>query len=307
MNGYRILMFDVMRIIAIIMIVVEHIGQKLNTPTIIEGINVGNGTLGVAIFLMISGSVLEYSYGKKIWGADAEFDYKAFIKKRLIRIYPAYWLSILLASLFGYYVITSANFVQDFILPLTGFYSFITAFTLSETLNFSTNISASPFPSINGVGWFIGTIVCLYIIFPFLSKFLKVNGFQGFFLVVLFAIFVRLTLPAGNSEIWYWFPLSRVAEFAVGIYIVQIGFYLKPFNTSRLIIIASDMSFPVFLVHLPILNILLMVTDSYHLNILAYICATMALASIIYLADPYLKQIAENKLDWILSHLPSAA
>jgi peptidoglycan/LPS O-acetylase OafA/YrhL len=302
MSGNRILMFDILRIAAIVMIVIEHMGQTIKAHTFLGNINFGNGTLGVAIFLIISGSVLELTYGKKIWGAGAQFDYNAFIKKRLIRIYPAYWFSLLLALLFGYYTITSMNFVHDFIYPFTGFYSFIVAFRLLDTLNFSTNLSASPFPMINGVGWFIGTIICLYIIYPILSKFLKKNGFQGFFLVFLFAIFVRLTIPDVDSHIWYWFPLSRIAEFAFGIYIVQIGLYFKTITTSYLITVASDMSYPVFLIHMPILYILIKIPSFYNLNIVAYVCAMMVLASIIYLADPYLKQIAEKIVDRILSY-----
>lgn len=229
-------MFDVLRIVAILMIVIAHVGQTLKIPSLLQSFGIsplsgGIGEWGIVLFLMLSGCVLEYNYGKKIWDAGAQFDYKIFIEKRLIRLYPAFWFAMLLALILTTYVLTSANFLKDFVLPLTGFYFFLTKM-------------GSPSPPINGVTWFIGTIVCLYLIYPLLSKFLKKNGVQGLIVILLIAGSFRIVLNAEDPVAWYWFPLSRIAEFALGIYIVQMGCYLKTINTSRIVAFASDFSFP---------------------------------------------------------------
>ena len=114
MSTNRVLMFDVLRILAILLIVVAHVGQTLKIPPLLQSFGIsplsgGIGEWGIVIFLLISGCVLEYNYGKKVWDAGTKFDYIQFIEKRLLRIYPAFWFSMLLAVILTTYVLTSGK------------------------------------------------------------------------------------------------------------------------------------------------------------------------------------------------------
>jgi len=286
----RILMFDVLRIAAIAGIVSAHIWWALGLTLLYtkeggirEIIAVSIGGYGVAIFLFISGCVLEYAYGDKVWGSTSSFDFRLFIEKRLLRLYPAYWFSIMLGLVFGYNLsgtLASFNWFE-FIKTMTGFVVFF-------NLDFSGGY-------INPMGWFIGVILCLYFLYPILSSFLKKNGIQGLVLIFLFVLFVRITIPEGPSGLnWYWFPLSRIAEFALGIYMVQTGLYLKTVNTSKIIQFASDLSFPVFLVHFPILYILTTTSQAYYQNVIMYIAVMVFLAVMVYLFDVRFKNFYWN-------------
>ncbi|MFZ1898387.1 acyltransferase family protein [Methanoregula sp.] len=291
MSTNRVLMFDVLRILAILLIVVAHVGQTLKIPPLLQSFGIsplsgGIGEWGIVIFLLISGCVLEYNYGKKVWDAGTKFDYIQFIEKRLLRIYPAFWFSMLLAVILTTYVLTSANVLRDLILPLTGFYFFLTKL-------------GSPAPPINGVTWFVGTIVCLYLMYPLLSRILKRNGVQGLIAILLVAGSIRIILNAEDPTAWYWFPLSRMAEFALGIYIIQAGYYLKTINTSKIIAFASDFSFPVFLTHYIAIPLLIELPFAHYMNIIGFIAVALFLALLVYIFDINFKEVYESFRIWL--------
>lgn len=248
----------------------------------ISGLGGNIGNWGVEIFIILSGCVLEYTYGKKIWDVVSNFNYRSFIKKRLIRIYPAYWLSLVLALLFNIGLISTTSLLE-FIKTISGFYIFPTLF--SNTMDVGQ--------AINPMGWFIGLIICLYFLYPYLSRFLKRNGLTGLALIFILSLVVRvlLLLISPNGLGFYWFPLSRLFEFAFGIYIVQTGFYPKTTHNSKTIQFVSDLSFPVFLVHSFILYILVTISRDYSLNIIVYLSVVLFLSLLVYKADIYFKKL----------------
>jgi peptidoglycan/LPS O-acetylase OafA/YrhL len=290
-SNNRLLIFDILRISAIILVVLLHVGNTLRIPvlTAIYGFSSVKwqiGVWGIAIFLVISGSVLEYSYGEKITDTVKKFNYKNFVIRRIFRIYPAYWLSIFLALLIGYNHIEGFS-ITELIKTLSGFYPFITMAGVPFVGSYAGDI--------NPVGWFICTIVCLYFMYPMISRFLKNNGFSAMVIIILGTIFIRMVIPPGAQGYnWYWFPLSRLAEFAFGIYIIQIGIYPKIKNTFFSVRFLSDMSFPIFLIHWPVL-FLLGATNNLLENVLLYIVVVLFLAVVLYFSDylihQYLKKI----------------
>ena len=107
-NKERLLLFDLLRITGILLVVLCHIGifcgysLLSNCVNIFDIFFIGAGTVGVGIFLLVSGSVLEYNHG------DIKLEnYFEFVKKRLLRVYPAYWMSLIFASLFVSFVYKS--------------------------------------------------------------------------------------------------------------------------------------------------------------------------------------------------------
>jgi peptidoglycan/LPS O-acetylase OafA/YrhL len=93
----RLLVIDVLKIAGIVLIVLQHEWTTHAIPLLDQvyfSVNVWGvwqfefGTIGVFLFLFASGLSLTYSHPQfSSWG-----DLKSFYGKRLLRIYPAYWI-----------------------------------------------------------------------------------------------------------------------------------------------------------------------------------------------------------------------
>lgn len=58
-----------------------------------KGLFYAGGSCGVSFFIILSGFVMSIGYSKQVMMKN--FDYKLFIKKRLIRVYPLHFLCLL--------------------------------------------------------------------------------------------------------------------------------------------------------------------------------------------------------------------
>jgi peptidoglycan/LPS O-acetylase OafA/YrhL len=274
----RILMFDIIRITAILMVVVQHTAGIFNlnwlTATYgplggissITGLGGNLGNIGVEIFIILSGMVIEYRYGKQIRDGLSSFTYSGFITKRITHLYPAYWLSLILAI-----ILFPANLtigITEILKTFTGFWIFQT---------FGSGIPGISQP-INIMGWFIGLMIVLYLMWPMLSCIISDYKY-GFMAIILASVATRIIIlmlfPYGNE--WYWFPLSRMAEFSLGIWLVQNGWYWKAVTTNKAVAYMSDLSYPVFLTHYTLLSLV-------SVNLGLYILAVLGVsAAILYL------------------------
>lgn len=279
-NKNRILLFDIWRIIAIFLIVAIHSGAAANLQWLnmaqqynfmggLFGLTgqFGNiGGLGVELIIILSGCTIEYTYGEKIRGKTVSF--LKFIKKRVLHLYPAYWLSLLVA------VVLTPSLIGigwiEWIKTASGFWIFQT---------FISGVSNLQQP-VNPMGWFVGVILCLYLVYPIVSEVLHSLGVIG--LAMFFAIsyetlnLISCIAPTGMDV--YWFPLGRLFEFALGVYIVQKGLYPKSATNNSVIKLLSDLCFPVFLVHYILLPVITATPQIYYLNVIAYIIAVGAVS-----------------------------
>lgn len=257
----RVLILDFVRVAAIFMVLFSHLSITIGPPwseTVQPYFGVKGfywatwGELGVTLFLVISGFSLEYAYGRRPLGLND------FYKRRLIRIYPIYYLSLLVglgmalaisawATLrHGHEFVFLPGFtLWDFFLALTGFNAF--AGKWGGPLVWSS--------------WFIGLIVSLYLFFPFVSAVVRRfpwASLLGLFLIsVVFRVLTGQTaiLPGGALE---WFPLNRLFEFGLGIFLARKlteGILLR-FNRGLrhvpFLVSLSALSFPLFLIHDPL-------------------------------------------------------
>jgi peptidoglycan/LPS O-acetylase OafA/YrhL len=250
----RYVLLDLIRVIAISLLMIAHIGQTLNHP--IGGFfgaknfyYASLGGLAVTIFLVLSGMVLRLQYANNI-------QYSTFILKRTLRLYPIYYLStifgIILYFLKSYqdgntiYEATANFSLYDIILNITGSYAFVGKW-------------GGPFV---GTSWFIALIMTLYLIFPKLCSALRKKPIFILFTTFIISFISRILI--GNFDILPnrpldWFPLCRVFEFTLGIFIAdQIEEkFLKVFDgfdnfITKTINFLSQLSFPLFLIHFPI-------------------------------------------------------
>ncbi|GAA0684650.1 acyltransferase [Marinobacterium maritimum] len=270
----RSVLLDLLRIIAISLVVVAHVGQLLGHASgDFFGIKnlyfVSLGGVGVSIFLLLSGILAGLSR------SSHQESYLVYLLKRARRIYPLYWLSLPLCIL-GYALgnglfkgdlpeLFPNGFITDLLGSLTGFYAW-------------AGLWGGPY---NPPSWYITLIMNLYALCPLLLWCMQRWPHQT--LAALFCIslgaryyvgqwgvpFVEPTL-LGQVEGWFyrqygfmpgrpgdWFPPCRLFEFGLGLYLAlrlpaTIWLRLNILSTS-VIRRLSDLAFPLFLVHYPFL------------------------------------------------------
>jgi peptidoglycan/LPS O-acetylase OafA/YrhL len=201
------------------------------------------GGFAVTLFLVISGAVLQLQYGST---ATA---YGEFVAKRILRIYPIYYLSLLLGvGIYAARADLSKLGWADIPLSLTGFYAFAGKW-------------GGPFVA---TSWYVGLIMVMYLLFPLLSRWIKKRPLVSLFTLLLVSVASRLLLGACEvlpNRPLDWFPLCRVFEFSLGIYIgaavprrfCDFGGGWGRAGTG--VVFLSALSFPLFLMHHPLLAI----------------------------------------------------
>ncbi|MCC7197824.1 acyltransferase [Candidatus Peregrinibacteria bacterium] len=250
-SSKRIELLDIMRALAILNVVVYHFYSKwFNASFLIvpDGIaanlsrleifkggsffdlvkNIVSfvfvyGFMAVNVFLMLSGFVLMLSVLKKPEKADKE-GFWEFVWKRCKRIVWPLYVSILVGI--GIIVLRNVlfpNFAGDFLFGWLDIFKLIAVpflFFDVETLQ-----------KFAGVYWFIPLILQLYLLFPFLNRWLRRVGPWKFLIPIFFitiayrayATYFLDTVPMGvvyptqNSYSFFTFFLPRLFEFALGM------------------------------------------------------------------------------------------
>ncbi len=106
--------FDILRIVAALSVLVLHFNgnMSVNIPSILSPYTYFNG---VTIFFVISGFLIPYSF-------ERSENTKRFLKKRIMRIYPALWISVIISTMFIftlYEVPSGKNAIVYFITQFT--------------------------------------------------------------------------------------------------------------------------------------------------------------------------------------------
>ncbi len=186
------------------------------------------GYLGVPMFFVISGFVITYSAESTLKSNKSPL---SFIKKRFFRIYPAFWVSIVVV-LFLPYLIELISMLKS------GYYNMpenlLFRYNVKEWLNFTllskvffseNNDLQGQFNVVNAVYWTIAIEFQFYLVI-FVSLFLKRFYKCAVFAISILAI-VNIIHPLGFNYglfIHYW------PSFAVGIvlaYTFKYGFDLS--------------------------------------------------------------------------------
>jgi hypothetical protein len=248
----RVVFFDILRIVFICAIVFFHyelsIIKDFVSPLYQEGYIFfvypeSFALLAVYGLILVSGAVLELNYTGKI---NTIKEYIKFIYRRCARLYPTYWLSLILgfemvlAILPSFIEIYNESFL-GMAIEFTGFYPF-----------FGLGLQW-----LNQMGWFIGTIVSLYFLYPFISSALKKNPYLY---IILFAGLSWISRYYLQYYVDDWvlgyriFPLCNLFEFALGILIVQKIWYPSTTKQYPTIYKISDLTFYIFITHMLIIQ-----------------------------------------------------
>jgi peptidoglycan/LPS O-acetylase OafA/YrhL len=249
LKSKRILIFDLLRGLAIIQILLYHIFLFYTDKSILSratgikenflrfknplGYILASGYQGVHLFLIISGFLLTLSMAKKNYSL-LQF-YKKRLKRILIPYYPVWLISIILllsAKLLPYNANPPVNLTKELLIK-----------TLLFPLYF--DFQSNFLSQINRAWWFLPLILELYIIFPFLITIKKKLSAITFLIITslvtvhyrLLAVYFLKGSPigviaptSGGSAPFIFFP-ARLFEFCLGISLASM--YLKNKNLFK--------------------------------------------------------------------------
>lgn len=209
----RVKQIDVLRGIAALSVTFFHIigSSGLSKHIALYG---KYGYLGVEVFFVISGFILPYSLLKTDYSVS---NFPKFMFKRIIRIYPAYIIVIVLAIVMAF--VTGRELV-----------SFSTA---GRDLLFISSFLG--YPSASAVFWTLSIEFQFYILIGLLYKYISNSNLNS--LIIIFAIVIVSLFLNNSALILHWFPF-----FALGILIFNRKFTKIPlvvFWASFVVLITS--------------------------------------------------------------------
>ncbi|MFK7809161.1 MAG: acyltransferase family protein [Saprospiraceae bacterium] len=228
--------FDALRAIAAILVVLFHVNVWLDLPSntfyeylgIILSFNRQGGEIGVHFFFVLSGFLITYLMFRE-QETTGEFSIRGFYWRRICRIWPLYFATVLIGFVIYPYLtvvlnrpyLETANF---------WYYLFFLANVNSYTNGFSLGIL--------GVQWSVAIEEQFYLIWPLI--FVLFNRKQFVYAVGLLLFIANLFIVNNlqHNNYIYFHSLSAVNELAIGGLVAYFAFY-KPI---KLKIILSKVS-----------------------------------------------------------------
>lgn len=213
----RIFYLDFVRALSVVLIVITHYNALflLWVPSIPKGgvfvtflSNVYIGNIGVSLFFIISGAALMYIYG------SSSISLKTFYKKRFMTLFPMFWLAYIVVL---FLKLGENNGLWIRLAPWKWLLSVIGVDGLVSTSGISTYYLLGE--------WFLGFIIIVYLIFPFL-KYLFERFPKSTIILVIILYIVTLIFYKGK------FPIStivtaRLPEILFGMIFIK---YIKKVN-----------------------------------------------------------------------------
>lgn len=158
------------------------------------------GHTGVSLFIVLSGFI--FTYGTYDW----EIDYRAFVKNRILRVYPLYITVLFFAISIKASNFSMAVFIQ-LLLPLFNLYS------VENALMRNNEFLA--------VFWTTAVEFQFYLVFPFILRFFKNNGMRFLVQLIGIAIVFRgigLYLPDTIVRDYSYYTIAgRLDQFIFGM------------------------------------------------------------------------------------------
>ena len=216
-NKNRLKSIDIIKGIAILMIIFVHSTQKFpNLNGILKGIS-RYGQMGCQAFFLISGFTLCLSASRK--------GLHGFYKSRFINIAPGYYFMIIL------YLILN-TIIGVFNLPVavetnTTWIGIVVNLLFLNGVIYKYNNNVVP------GGWYIGTIAIFYLIFPFIYKVLEkikskkilyalpyIVGIFSLVIQIIFGIYKGTSIYSQNNSFIYFSILKQLPCMLLGMIVI---------------------------------------------------------------------------------------
>jgi peptidoglycan/LPS O-acetylase OafA/YrhL len=178
------------------------------------------GYLWVEFFFVLSGFILTHAYGARAAQLWRLRGYGAFVRARLIRLYPLhlFMLLLILALVIGFRVLAQAGgYVSIFDLPWhqdTSIKGFVLSLFLIQAWNTMGSLTW------NGVSWFVSVEFALCLLFPLLLWLAHGRVWRGFALIAAGLgglIVLLLTSKHGLDITFHNGVLRGLCDFTVGV------------------------------------------------------------------------------------------
>lgn len=226
-----------LRAIAALVVFLAHMGIHDSTflGRIFSGI-ADQGAIGVTFFFALSGFVLT-------WSSRSSDTKRAFWRRRFARIYPAYFVALLVG--------VAVTLVRGTALD-------VGPFVASATLIQSWVPDADYFFSLNGVSWTLSCEAFFYLCFPFIIPMMlrlskeRRRALQAAAFSCMVATVIVGEVIGGSLGSWFilHFPVTRSMEFILGctvaIDVIRGQFVRLPVVSASLIALAAYLSSGVF-------------------------------------------------------------
>ena len=179
--------------------------------------HLSGGYLGVDIFFVISGylisSMINYEYLR-----NKKFNYQNFYLRRVRRLLPALFFSILIFLPLGYFLFHGSA-LQDFVNSIISslFFSSNIYFFLHHVFYFDNSFSLKPFLNL----WSLSIEVQYYLIFPIIYLLLLIKLKKIKNKILISALLLSLCLASflnyiGYTSVNFYFLPTRAWEFLLG-------------------------------------------------------------------------------------------
>lgn len=212
---------QIMRGFAAIIVVIAHANLMVDS-------NLFNGWFiigwcGVDFFFVLSGFIIYYTNHSSIGYRNKFFPY---IKKRLIRIYPIYWLYTIIVVGLNFIVLSlfGKNFITWIDLDFSG--------TMQSIILYPTNILINQMP-ILPVAWTLSYEMLFYIMFALLIVLpLRVS-------ITLICLWIGLIIAniigiiAPTNPAYYVFTNGKNIEFFAGCFIAHLTLYKTNYSNKH--------------------------------------------------------------------------
>lgn len=206
----KIVSLQALRAIAFIGIFLGHAGSSIHWSA-----------LGVSIFLVMSGFLMEYTYSNRDISTSVKENIK-FSLKKIKKLYPLHILTMICAVILIVIIAIYTNsFTKRLVISTLG--KILLNVTLLQTWIPNSNINTS----LNGVAWYLSVTMFLYFVYPYIRKWIKNKSkkFLGSSCMLILIFEILSCIPwiyfLGNNNlayIWfmYCFPIFRLGEFFIG-------------------------------------------------------------------------------------------
>ncbi|MDD5398940.1 MAG: acyltransferase family protein, partial [Dehalococcoidia bacterium] len=196
MVSKRLFIFDFLRLLAILLVVLSHILSMES----IDAVRGYLGIMGLGIFFFVSGYLL-LSSEKPSTGHNTI----SFIKKRFVRIYPLYWLALILTILLSWLL---ENNLFDWRTIAVYFLGLQSVFVPRYMVEISSY-------------WFIGTILIYYLLFPLITFGNKISSILLIGVsVFVFLIVIRVFTGLFDGRVFEYFFV-----FVLGLMVARSRFF----------------------------------------------------------------------------------
>lgn len=283
----RFLLIDLLKIIGIGLVLIEHLFAYWVFPTTgyliikIYGLyEISFGNVGLSLFLLASGASLFINYQN----IDSWKKIKLFFSKRALRIYPMYWFALLFAIVLSPEKLEQQFTVIDTLKLVSGF----------QSLGAVNHIDF--WGKINGNLWFLTIILSLYLLYPIIAY--AINKHPKISLLSLFIISVLSRIGMSQLTMFfmgiYWFPLCWIFEFGFGIFLIKKNLFPK-IQSNKLSFSLGNMSYYVFLINGPII-----VYNDLWSNPLLFFIVLLAISGLMLGIDRVIKLLTKKCFRFLL-------